>query len=100
MAALSPVGLEMAAARAGLQRVPFDLSLRATLRRGRVELAADAGLLLSVLIIEGLDLPENERSVRLDVGLRLGGLVRVSSPPGSPSRWAWRPSSRPAPTTS
>jgi hypothetical protein len=68
---LSPTVLQLAAARARLDRVPVDLSLRGAVGRGRLTGSAEAGLMLAALISRGLEVPLSIETSRLEVGVRL-----------------------------
>lgn len=74
---LSPTTLELAGARASLQRVPVDLAVRGQLVRGRWTLALDLGVVLTTQITEGVGLPASRRETRLEPGLRLGAKVQL-----------------------
>src|SRR5438309_448783 len=52
-AALSPATQPLLIGNAVLVRLPFDVSARGTLRRGRIALSLDVGLLANVFIVEG-----------------------------------------------
>jgi hypothetical protein len=67
---LSPVTLQVTAARAQLTRVPLSLAMRGQLRRRTLELAIDLGLVLSFQVTEGLDVTPSLRETRLELGLR------------------------------
>lgn len=72
IAGLAPVSLDLAGGRARLQRVPIDLTLRGSYRRGRSEVLAAAGVALAVLLIDGLDRSDAASSARLDPEFLLG----------------------------
>lgn len=74
--ATSPVALTVATPADGtidvtLQRVPIDLGARLTLERGRVRIAGEAGLALSLLVVEGVVLAEAGARVGALFGLRV-----------------------------
>jgi len=67
---LSPATVELGVAQVRITRVPVDLGLRATYRRGRFELTGELGLELAAVILEGLAVPAAEHGTRLEVGGR------------------------------
>ncbi len=77
ISALSPVTLALSGATAQMLRLPLDLSLRGTLRRGRVEGAADVGLMLAMLLLQGMDPRAAGPAFRVDPGVRLAAALRV-----------------------
>jgi hypothetical protein len=81
VAGLSPTTLDVPPARARLTRIPFDVGARGRLRRGRVGLALELGLVLAAQITEGVDVTPSVRATRLEVGLRASARVEL---------WAWR----------
>jgi hypothetical protein len=78
VAGLSPTTLSQQSVQVRLTRVPFDLALRALLRRGRLELLGDLGVSLAILLVEGEAGAGTPLSgSRLDAGLRAGVGLRV-----------------------
>lgn len=51
-------------------RVPVEVDLRLGLRRGRVELFAEAGAEVAVVVMEGRGFDENRAGTRVEAGLR------------------------------
>jgi len=74
-ASFRPPGLAAGSAR--LLRAPFDLDLRASLRRSRIELSVEAGLAITVLAASGEGFATNLGQTIADVGVHAGLLVRV-----------------------
>ena len=74
---LSSTSLALPTGHAQLTRIPIDLSLRLSLRRARFDFAGDLGLAATVLLADGVDITSTQRAIHLDLGLRLGALVRL-----------------------
>jgi hypothetical protein len=75
--ASAPVSLKYGDAGSRVLRIPIDLSLHASYRSGRWEGGAEAGPVLSVLIVSGDGFVVNQQTVRPELGIRAGlfGLV-------------------------
>jgi len=81
IAGLSPTTLQVTGARARLARVPIDLAVRGQLRRGRLALSLDAGVVIAIQITNGLDVAPSLEETRMEVGVRIAAKVEY---------WAWK----------
>jgi hypothetical protein len=77
VAALSPVTLVFASARARMQRIPLHASVRGRLPMGRLALSLEAGLALSIQLTEGVDVMSSLSQARLGVGIRVAAQLDV-----------------------
>jgi hypothetical protein len=75
--ALSPVNFDFADVRVRVTRIPFDLSLRGMLLRGRVELAGDLGLVATLTLSESFGLSVQQRVSSPELGIRAAGQIAV-----------------------
>jgi hypothetical protein len=74
--ALSPLRLQFDHGAAFVQRVPLTFDGRVGLRRGPFEAQAGVGLAITVLRVQGADLPVTQTTVRAEPGLHIAALAR------------------------
>lgn len=76
IAALAPSDIPVSTGTARVVRVPVDIDLRLSLRRGPFELAGDVGAVLTIVVVDGQGLPKNEHALGTEFGIRAAATVR------------------------
>ena len=76
-AGVAPNTLALTGGTARLLRMPIDLDLRGTLRRGRFEGIADVGLVVSILGLSGHGYIGDRSTTGVNAGIRLSAALRI-----------------------
>ncbi len=74
-----PVTAHYPSAHAGLERIPFEVGVRAGGRHGRVEVDGNLALVLDTLLVTGQGLSSDKQAQRLELAIGVGALLRVWS---------------------